>query len=387
MFHIQTLNKISPVGLNKFDPANYTVDAPETTPDAIMVRSASMHDMEMPESLLAIARAGAGVNNIPVADCAQKGIVVFNTPGANANAVKELVLCGMLLASRKVTRAIDWCKTIKDEGDNVPKTVEKGKSAFAGPELKGKTLAVIGLGAIGRLVANAAVDLGMQVIGYDPFLKDASVLKPGVTVNNDLDQVFPLADYITVHVPLTPDTKELICAESIAKMKDTVRVMNFARGDLANADDVVEALEEGKMAAYVTDFPSAKLIDVDGVIAIPHLGASTPESEENCAAMAAQELRDYLVNGNITNSVNLPNVSQDWSGIARVCIIHKNVPAMLTKIMATLSDDNINVENMTNKSKKDYAYTMVDVNTRINDQVADELRAIDGVIRVRVLNH
>ena len=245
MFHIQTLNKISPVGLNKFDPANYTVDAPETTPDAIMVRSASMHDMKMPESLLAIARAGAGVNNIPVADCAQKGIVVFNTPGANANAVKELVLCGMLLASRKVTRAIDWCKTIKDEGDNVPKTVEKGKSAFAGPELKGKTLAVIGLGAIGRLVANAAVDLGMQVIGYDPFLKDASVLKPGVTVNNDLDQVFPLADYITVHVPLTPDTKELICAESIAKMKDTVRVMNFARGDLANADDVVEALEEG----------------------------------------------------------------------------------------------------------------------------------------------
>ena len=363
MFHIQTLNKISPVGLNKFDPVNYTVDAPETTPDAIMVRSASMHDMEMPESLLAIARAGAGVNNIPVADCAQKGIVVFNTPGANANAVKELVLCGMLLASRKVTRAIDWCKTIKDEGDNVPKTVEKGKSAFAGPELKGKTLAVIGLGAIGRLVANAAVDLGMQVIGYDPFLKDASVLKPGVTVNNDLDQVFPLADYITVHVPLTPDTKELICAESIAKMKDTVRVMNFARGDLANADDVVEALEEGKMAAYVTDFPSAKLIDVDGVIAIPHLGASTPESEENCAVMAARQLQDYLVNGNIRNSVNLPNLEQEWSGISRLCLIHKNVPAMLTNIMSTLSNDGINVENMTNKSKKDYAYTIVDVNT------------------------
>ena len=321
MFHIQTLNKISPVGLNKFDPANYTVDAPETTPDAIMVRSASMHDMEMPESLLAIARAGAGVNNIPVADCAQKGIVVFNTPGANANAVKELVLCGMLLASRKVTRAIDWCKTIKDEGDNVPKTVEKGKSAFAGPELKGKTLAVIGLGAIGRLVANAAVDLGMQVIGYDPFLKDASVLKPGVTVNNDLDQVFPLADYITVHVPLTPDTKELICAESIAKMKDTVRVMNFARGDLANADDVVEALEEGKMAAYVTDFPSAKLIDVDGVIAIPHLGASTPESEENCASMGAEELIDFLEHGNIQNSVNLPTVHMGPNGAARMTVV------------------------------------------------------------------
>ena len=387
MFHIQTLNKISPVGLNKFDPVNYTVDAPETTPDAIMVRSASMHDMEMPESLLAIARAGAGVNNIPVADCAQKGIVVFNTPGANANAVKELVLCGMLLASRKVTRAIDWCKTIKDEGDNVPKTVEKGKSAFAGPELKGKTLAVIGLGAIGRLVANAAVDLGMQVIGYDPFLKDASVLKPGVTVNNDLDQVFPLADYITVHVPLTPDTKELICAESIAKMKDTVRVMNFARGDLANADDVVEALEEGKMAAYVTDFPSAKLIDVDGVIAIPHLGASTPESEENCAVMAAQELREYLENGNIRNSVNLPTLEQAWSGISRLCVIHRNTPGVIASITGLLSKDNVNVENMTNKSKKDYAYTIVDLGSRVKDSLADEVRAIEGVLRVRLLNH
>ena len=385
MFHIQTLNKISPVGLNKFDPANYTVDAPETTPDAIMVRSASMHDMEMPESLLAIARAGAGVNNIPVADCAQKGIVVFNTPGANANAVKELVLCGMLLASRKVTRAIDWCKTIKDEGDNVPKTVEKGKSAFAGPELKGKTLAVIGLGAIGRLVANAAVDLGMQVIGYDPFLKDASVLKPGVTVNNDLDQVFPLADYITVHVPLTPDTKELICAESIAKMKDTVRVMNFARGDLANADDVVEALEEGKMAAYVTDFPSAKLIDVDGVIAIPHLGASTPESEENCAVMAAKELSDYLKNGNITHSVNMPEVNQPRAGGKRICIIHKNEPGMISQITALTTEAGLNIENMVNKSKKNMAYTMLDATGAVNDALAAKLSAIPAVVRVRIL--
>ena len=383
MFHIQTLNKISPVGLNKFDPANYTVDAPETTPDAIMVRSASMHDMEMPESLLAIARAGAGVNNIPVADCAQKGIVVFNTPGANANAVKELVLCGMLLASRKVTRAIDWCKTIKDEGDNVPKTVEKGKSAFAGPELKGKTLAVIGLGAIGRLVANAAVDLGMQVIGYDPFLKDASVLKPGVTVNNDLDQVFPLADYITVHVPLTPDTKELICAESIAKMKDTVRVMNFARGDLANADDVVEALEEGKMAAYVTDFPSAKLIDVDGVIAIPHLGASTPESEDNCASMAADELMAYLEQGDIRNSVNLPN-AQLQAAYTKVCVIHRNVPAMISALTSVIGVAGANIENMTNASKKDYAYTILDIDG-VTDGMIKALTAIDGVLRVRVI--
>ena len=383
MFHIQTLNKISPVGLNKFDPANYTVDAPETTPDAIMVRSASMHDMKMPESLLAIARAGAGVNNIPVADCAQKGIVVFNTPGANANAVKELVLCGMLLASRKVTRAIDWCKTIKDEGDNVPKTVEKGKSAFAGPELKGKTLAVIGLGAIGRLVANAAVDLGMQVIGYDPFLKDASVLKPGVTVNNDLDQVFPLADYITVHVPLTPDTKELICAESIAKMKDTVRVMNFARGDLANADDVVEALEEGKMAAYVTDFPSAKLIDVDGVIAIPHLGASTPESEDNCAMMAVDEMKAYLEEGTIRNSVNFPSVDVPRSTDHRLCVLHRNIPNMLTGISGVVSSEGINIETMTNRSKKDYAYTILDVVGDLSESSLDKIRAIDGVIRLR----
>lgn len=376
MFHIQTLNKISSVGLNKFDPANYTVDAPETTPDAIMVRSASMHDMEMPESLLAIARAGAGVNNIPVADCAQKGIVVFNTPGANANAVKELVLCGMLLASRKVTRAIDWCKTIKDEGDKVSKTVEKGKSAFAGPELKGKTLAVIGLGAIGRLVANAAVDLGMQVIGYDPFLKDASVLKPGVTVNNDLDQVFPLADYITVHVPLTPDTKELICAESIAKMKDTVRVMNFARGDLANADDVVEALEEGKMAAYVTDFPSAKLIDVDGVIAIPHLGASTPESEDNCAMMAAREIKDYLDNGNIVNSVNLPVLSMPWAAKTRVCVITKNADgaAVTAAVPAVASAF---------KARGDYGYYILDTDAAVD---AAAIAAIPGVLRVRVLS-
>lgn len=385
MFHIQTLNKISPVGLNKFDPANYTVDTPDTAPDAIMVRSASMHDMEMPASLLAIARAGAGVNNIPVTDCAQKGIVVFNTPGANANAVKELVLCGMLLASRKVTRAIDWCKTIKDEGDNVPKVVEKGKSAFAGPELKGKTLAVIGLGAIGRLVANAAVDLGMQVIGYDPFLKDASVLMPGVTVNNDLDRVFPLADYITVHVPLTPDTKELICAESIAKMKDTVRVMNFARGDLANADDVIEALEEGKMAAYVTDFPNAKLIDVDGVIAIPHLGASTPESEENCASMGAQELIDFLENGNIQNSVNLPAVHMDRSGAARMTVVHKNQPNMIATITDTISKDGMNIAAFTDKNRGEIAYSIIDTDTAYSDSVVADIEKIDGVIRVRVI--
>lgn len=316
MYNIKLLNKISNVGLAKFDTKEFAYADDMENPDAIMVRSASMHDMEMPKSLLAIARAGAGTNNIPVADCANQGIVVFNTPGANANAVKELVVLGMLLSSRKVTKAIDWCKTIKDEGDNVGKTVEKGKSAFAGPELKGKTLGVIGLGAIGRLVAEVAVDLGMDVIGYDPYLPEDAVLKKGITVNNNLDEIFPVADYITVHVPLTPDTKHMINRESIEKMKDTVRIMNFARGDLADSDAVIEALDEGKMACYVTDFPDAKLIGVDGVIAIPHLGASTPESEQNCAAMGAQELIDYLKDGNIKNSVNMPAVFMARGGVA-----------------------------------------------------------------------
>ena len=336
MFTVKTLNKISNVGLSKFDEAKYTIDDNTQSPDAIMVRSAAMHDMEMPESLLAIARAGAGVNNIPIPKCTDLGIAVFNTPGANANAVKELVICGLLLASRKVTKAIDWCKTIKDEGDNVGETVEKGKSAFAGPEIKGKTLAVIGLGAIGRLVSEAAVDLGMNVIGYDPFLPAGASLKAGITVNNNLDEIFPVADYITLHVPLTPDTKQMICDESIDKMKNTVRILNFARGDLADSQAVVNALEEGKMAAYVTDFPSADIIGIDGVIAIPHLGASTPESEENCASMGADELIDYLENGNIKNSVNLPSVSMAKTGVARITVIHKNQPNSPCKKCKTL---------------------------------------------------
>lgn len=385
MFQIKTLNKISDVGLSKFDTTQYTYGDNVENPDAIMVRSASMHDMDLPESLLAIARAGAGVNNIPVADCAQKGIVVFNTPGANANAVKELVICGMLLASRKITRAIDWCKTIKDEGDNVGKAVEKGKSAFAGPELKDKTLAVIGLGAIGRLVANAAVDLGMQVIGYDPFLEDTSVLKPGITVNNNLEEIFPVADYITVHVPLTPDTKELICAKTINTMKDTVRILNFARGDLANSADIIAALEEGKMAAYVTDFPSADLIDVDGVIAIPHLGASTPESEENCASMGALELIDFLENGNIKNSVNMPAVSMSRTGVARITVIHKNQPNMIATITDTISKDGVNIASFEDKNRGEIAYSIIDADSEISGAVLADIEKIDGVIRVRVI--
>lgn len=385
MYNIKTLNKISNVGLSKFDKSKYVYGDDIENPDAIMVRSASMHDMEMPKSLLAIARAGAGTNNIPVADCADKGIVVFNTPGANANAVKELVILGLLLSSRKVTKAIDWCKTIKDEGDNVGKTVEKGKSAFAGPEIKGKTLGVIGLGAIGRLVADVAVDLGMKVVGYDPFLPADAQLKAGITVNNNLDENFPVVDYLTVHVPLTDETKEMINRESIDKMKNTVRIMNFARGALANSDDVIEALEDGRMAAYVTDFPDAKLIGVDGVIAIPHLGASTPESEENCAVMGASELIDYLENGNIKNSVNMPTVAMAKSGSVRVTVIHKNQPNMIAFITDTISKDGVNIASFEDKNRGAIAYSIIDCDTDVSTSVVSDIEKIDGVIKVRVI--
>lgn len=386
MYNIKTLNKISPVGLSKFDSSKYTYGDEVENPDAIMVRSAAMHDMELPQSLLAIARAGAGVNNIPIDKCTQMGIAVFNTPGANANAVKELVICALLLSSRKITKAIEWCKTIKDD-ENVSKSVEKGKSAFAGPEIKGKTLAVIGLGAIGRLVANAAVDLGMTVIGYDPFLSEeaAEALKREVTVESDLNKIFPQADYITVHVPLTPDTKEMIRAENIEKMKDTVRVINLARGDLANSADIVAALEDGKMAAYVTDFPSAELIGVDGVIALPHLGASTPESEENCASMGAMELIDYLENGNIKNSVNLPAAAIEKSGAARITVIHKNQPNMIATITDTISRDGINIANFVDKNRGEVAYSIIDVDSDVSDRVVEDIKGIDGVTRVRVI--
>ncbi len=390
MYRIKTLNKISSAGLAHLDQTRFQVGNDVENEDGILVRSAAMHEYEFPQALRAIARAGAGTNNIPIDRCSENGIVVFNTPGANANAVKELVIAAMLIASRDIMGGAKWVQEqANTEGVDVAAAVEKGKSAFVGPELYKKTLGVIGLGAIGALVCNVALDLGMDVYGYDPFLSvDAALrLDRHVHVVKDVNELYKVADYVTIHVPYNNDTKDFINAEAISKMKGQVRVLNLARGGLVNDDDMIEALNSGRVAKYVTDFPDNKITTVKNVIALPHLGASTPESEENCAAMAAQELRDYLVNGNITNSVNLPNVSQDWSGIARVCIIHKNVPAMLTKIMATLSDDNINVENMTNKSKKDYAYTMVDVNTRISDQVADELRAIEGVIRVRVLNH
>lgn len=386
MFNIKTLNKISAVGLEKFDKSKYAYGDGIENPDAIMVRSAAMHDMEMPKSLLAIARAGAGVNNIPVDRCTREGIVVFNTPGANANAVKELVVCALLLSSRKVTKAIEWCKTIKND-ENVSKSVEKGKSAFSGPELKGKTIAVIGLGAIGRLVANAASDLGMNVIGYDPFLTPAAAetLKKDVQVINELDEIYPKADYITVHVPLTPETKEMICAANIAKMKDSVRIINLARGDLANSADIIAALDEGKMASYVTDFPSADLIGVDGVIAMPHLGASTPESEENCATMGAEELIDFLENGNIRNSVNMPAASSPRCGKARITIIQKNQPNMIATITDVISKSGMNIENFENKNRGDVAYSILDLDSDDLDSVVAELEKLDGVVRVRTI--
>ena len=390
MYRIKTMNKISSAGLAHLDPTRFQVGSEVENEDGILVRSAPMHDYEFPDGLRAIARAGAGTNNIPIDRCSEHGIVVFNTPGANANAVKELVIAAMLIASRDILGGADWVQEQAHTPNvDVASAVEKGKSAFVGPELFHKTLGVIGLGAIGALVANVALDLGMDVYGYDPFLSvDAALrLDRHVHVVKSLDELYKVSDYITIHVPYSSATKDTINAEAISKMKGQVRILNLARGGLVNDDDMIAALESGRVAKYVTDFPDDKIATVKNVIALPHLGASTPESEENCAVMAVRQLQDYLLNGNITNSVNLPNVSQDWSGIARICLIHKNVPAMLTQIMSILSGDGINVENMTNKSKKDYAYTMVDVNTRISAEAADELRAIPGVIRVRVLNH
>lgn len=385
MYNIKTLNKISSVGLSRLGD-NYTSADEIENPDAILVRSASMHEMEMPESLLAIARAGAGVNNIPLDKCSEQGIVVFNTPGANANAVKELVISGLLLSSRKITAGIEWAKTLKGNGDAVGKMVEKGKSQFAGPEIKGKTLGVIGLGAIGALVANAAVSLGMDVIGYDPFLSVDGALQLSRHIKHvtTLDAVFADSDYITVHVPLTPDTKDVICAENIAKMKDGVRILNYSRADLCNSTDIIAAIESGKVAAYVTDFATDELLGVDGVIAMPHLGASTPESEDNCARMAADEVKDYLENGNITNSVNFPAAKMARTGDLRYCVLHKNVPAVLQSILSFVSQQGANVENMENKSRKDYAYTIIDVTGATSD-LTQNIKSVDGVIRVRVI--
>lgn len=386
MYNIQTLNKISKYGTDNFDTAKYTVADEVANPDAIMVRSAAMHDMEFGSNLLAIARAGAGVNNIPVDKCAEQGICVFNTPGANANAVKELVIAGLLLTSRKIPDAMIWAQTLKGNGAEVGKMVEKGKSQFAGPEIMGKTLGIIGLGAIGVLVANAAIALGMKVVGYDPFLsvKAALSLDPSVKTVSDVKDLYAAADYVTIHVPFNADTKGTINADAIAAMKDGVRVLNFARGELVDNSAILPALESGKVAAYITDFPSDEVLGAKGVIAVPHLGASTPESEDNCAKMAALELIDYIENGNIKNSVNYPDASMNAAG-TKICVMHKNVPAVISALTTALGDAGLNIDNMLNKSKKDYAYTLLDVAGDVSDDVVAKLAAVDTVIKVRVI--
>ena len=381
MYNILTLNKIAAVGTNKFDGAKYTITDDCAAPDAIMVRSAKMHDMEFGENLLAIARAGAGVNNIPVEKCAEEGIVVFNTPGANANAVKELAVCGLLLASRKVNEAIEWAQTLKGNGDEVGKMVEKGKSNFAGCEIMGKTLGLIGLGAIGGKLANIAVSLGMNVIGYDPFLSVGAALnlKPQVKVTSNINDIYANADYISLHLPFNAETKDTINKDTLALCKDGVRILNFARGELVNGEAIVEAVGSGKVARYVVDFPSDEVLGVENIVAIPHLGASSEESEDNCAVMAADELIEYIERGTIKNSVNFPNAELAKTGNALVCVLHKNIPDVITNVTAAISG---NVENMVNKSKKDWAYTMLDVN---GDVDVSALKAIDGVVKVRVI--
>ncbi|MBP3559494.1 MAG: 3-phosphoglycerate dehydrogenase [Clostridia bacterium] len=382
MYDILTLNKISQIGLKELD-SKYTVSDACENPDGIIVRSAAMHEFDFSEKTLAVARAGAGVNNIPVDKCTEKGIVVFNTPGANANAVKELVIAGLMLSSRRVAAAYDWCKTLKGEGENVGKLVEKGKSQFAGPEILGKTLGVVGLGAIGRLVAVAANNLGMKIVGYDPYFNDAlkGELPADTEYVDSLDAIYEKSDYITLHLPCTSETKGMINAETIAKMKDGARILNFARGELVKGADMAEAVTSGKIGAYVTDFPSDEVIGVENVTALPHLGASTPESEENCAYMAAVEIREYLEKGNIKNSVNFPNIELDVEG-ERVAVIHHNALNVMNDVLGAFMSAGIETKGFNSKAKGDYAYTLVAADS-IPDAVINALKGNDDIIKVR----
>lgn len=386
MYKIGTLNKISENGLRLFKKG-YAVSDDVDHAEGILVRSAKMHDMKLDEELLAIARAGAGVNNIPLDKCAEKGIVVFNTPGANANAVKELVLAGLLLSSRKIVDGVKW---VEEQGgaQGLPALVEKNKSKFAGPEIMGKKLGVVGLGAIGVMVANAAYALGMDVIGYDPFIsvKSAWGLSSGVTKEDDLDQLIKECDYITVHVPLMEETKHLLCEEKFKMMKKGVRILNFSRGGLVSDSDLVKAIEQDTVACYVTDFPSEILVSNENVVCIPHLGASTPESEENCAAMAVKELQEYLENGNITNSVNYPACHLGKCVTAgRILVHHENVPAMVGQITNILAEKHINICDMNNRSRGKWAYTVMDVENPVTEEVLEAINEIDNVKKVRLI--
>lgn len=387
MFTIQTLNKISPAGLSRFPAGEFRCGEGLETPDAILLRSASLHDAELPASLKAIARSGAGVNNIPVEKCSEAGIVVFNTPGANANAVKELVIGALIFTSRHVADAVEWAKTLKGAGADVAKMVEKGKSRFVGPEIAGKSLGIIGLGAIGVMVANAAASLGMDVYGYDPYLSVDAAWHISRAIHRavSLREIYEKCDYITIHVPLNPETKGMLNASAFASMRQGVRLFNFARGDLAVAADVADGLQSGRIASYTVDFPCDELLGLPGVISVPHLGASTPESEDNCASMAAGELIDFLKTGAIRHSVNFPTAELPMSSETRITVIHRNIPNMISQISACIAQDNINIENLLNKSRGEYAYTIIDVSGEAVDNTVKNLRAVPGVIRVRVI--
>lgn len=381
---ILKLNAISPVADAVFKGYEYSEQA--ENPDGIILRSYSMHDYEFGGNLLAVARAGAGTNNIPVDKCTEQGVVVFNTPGANANAVKELVLCELFLGGRKVVDAANWVQTLKGQ-QNIAKLVEKGKSAFAGQEVLGKRLGVVGLGAIGAMVANAAIELGMSVIGYDPYLsvKNAWLINNRVAFTADLNEIFTACDYITLHVPLTPDTKHMINAKTLEKCKDGAVIVNNARGDLVVSGDMVKAVESGKVARYITDFPDEELLGKANILCVPHLGASTPEAEDNCAYMAAKQLVDYLENGNIANSVNYPAVSMPKQSAARVCVHHKNIKEILSKILSVVASQGINVAHMQDQSKGEYAYLILDLDEAPSAACVELLRGVAGVIRIRVL--
>lgn len=388
MYKIQTRNSIAAKGLERLSSTLFEIQEEMSSEvDGILVRSANMLEDELSPSLLAIARAGAGTNNIPIDRCTQQGVVVFNTPGANANAVKELVVGALVMSGRNIADAIAWCDTLAPEGDAVPKLVEKGKSRFAGPELTGKTLGVVGLGAIGVKVANAAARLGMEVLGYDPFMSiDAAwSVERSVKHSVNLSDLIKNADFISLHLPVNKDTKGMINAEVIKEMKQGARILNFARGELVDNAAVLAAIKTGRIGRYITDFPTAELIGKPGVVCFPHLGASTPESEENCAVMAADEIKDYLLNGNITNSVNMPTVSMPRGAGSRICIIHQNAKGLLAGMTGVLGEAAINIDNLTNKSRGDIAYTLLDVDEAPSEGVLGKLESLDGVVRIRMI--
>lgn len=387
MFNIKTINKISPAGLEKLAKYKCNVGGDIENPDGIIVRSADMHSFDLNPELLAVARAGAGYNNIPVEGYAERGIVVFNSPGANAEAVKEQTICSLVMASRDVVGSIDWVKSIAGEGDKIPELVEKGKSGFAGPELMGKTIGVLGLGATGSLVANACLAMDMNVIGFDPFMSVEAAwrLSREVIRAEDISEIFRGCDYISINIPYNEHTHHLLNEKTFAQMRDGVRIINESRAEVVDDDAMLLALESGKVAKYVTDFPNEKILGGKNVIALPHLGACTPESEDRCAEMAAKQLYDYLKNGNIVNSVNLPSAKLERMGVCRLCVIHHNVPGMINRILDLITERNINVEHMINKPRGRYAYTMIDLGTEIGEEVAEIIRSTDDVLRVRVL--